>query len=155
MITLKGIKPVGMTQWNRKNFYLYGAVEPLTGESFFLEFSHLDTVCFQIFLEKLAAAYPEEVHIIQVDNGRFHQGQYLTVPENIILLFQPANTPEVNPIERLWLEIKRMLRWECFNSLQELREAVGVCLKKLSNKVVASITGWEFIIDALYVSGIS
>ncbi|NJL90761.1 MAG: IS630 family transposase, partial [Coleofasciculaceae cyanobacterium SM2_1_6] len=91
----------------------------------------------------------------QVDNGTFHQSQYLTVPENIILLFQPPNTPEVNPIERLWLEIKRMLRWECFNSLEELREALGVCLKKLSNKVVASITGWEFIIEALYVSGIS
>lgn len=102
VITLKGVKPVGRTQWSRKNFYLYGAVEPLTGESFFLEFSHLDTVCFQIFLEKLAATYPEEVHIIQVDNGAFHQSQYLTVPENIILLFQPPNTPEVNLIERLW-----------------------------------------------------
>jgi len=31
--------------------WLYGAVEPLTGESFFYEFTHLDTVCFEKFLE--------------------------------------------------------------------------------------------------------
>lgn len=45
LITLKGIKPIGLTQWKRDNFYLYGVVEPLTGQSFILEFTHLDTMC--------------------------------------------------------------------------------------------------------------
>ena len=40
--------------------------------------------------------------ILQVDNGRFHKGKDLIVPENIILLFQPPYCPELNPIERLW-----------------------------------------------------
>jgi hypothetical protein len=34
-LTLKGIKPVGKMQWQYKTFYLYGVVEPKTGESFF------------------------------------------------------------------------------------------------------------------------
>ncbi len=100
VITLKGVKPIGLTQWKRKTFYLYGVVEPLTGESFFLEFTHLDTVCFELYLEKFAAEYPEEIHIIQVDNGAFHLSRNLRVPPNIILLCQPPHTPEVNPIER-------------------------------------------------------
>lgn len=45
--------------------------------------------------------YPEDVHIIQLD-GSFHTTSKLKVPENIILLFQPAHCPELNPIERVW-----------------------------------------------------
>ncbi|MFH7024330.1 MAG: hypothetical protein ACHBN1_02745 [Heteroscytonema crispum UTEX LB 1556] len=34
LITLKGRKPIGSTQWKRDNFYLYGVVKPLTGHHF-------------------------------------------------------------------------------------------------------------------------
>jgi hypothetical protein len=53
-ITALGIKPIGKVQGNFKAYYLYGAVAPQTGESFWLEFSHLDGICFQMFLDKLA-----------------------------------------------------------------------------------------------------
>jgi len=48
-ITAVGVKPIGKVQWNFKAYYLYGAVAPQTGESFWLEFSHLDGLCFQVF----------------------------------------------------------------------------------------------------------
>lgn len=144
-----------MTQWKRDNFYIYGVVELLTGEYFALEFSHLDTVCFEIFLEKLAASYPEELDIIQLDNGAFHFSNYLQIPENIILLFQPPHTPEVNPIERLWSHLKKALKWECFQNLDELRDAVWKQLDKFTASQVKSIAGWDFILNALFVSGFS
>ncbi len=108
-----------------------------------------------MFLEKFAASYPEELHIIQVDNGAFHFSNYLQIPENIILLFQPPYTPEVNPIERLWKEIKKTLKWECFQTLDELREAVWKQLDKLTVTHIKSIAGWDFILSALFVSGFS
>lgn len=49
-ITLKGVKPTGDWQWKFKAFWLYGIIEPLTGESFFWEFSHVDSDCYQQFL---------------------------------------------------------------------------------------------------------
>ncbi len=155
VVTLKGVKPIGRVQWLRDNFYLFGVVEPLTGEHFFWEFSHLDTVCFQKFLQQLAHCYPDEFHIIQVDNGAFHCTQDLKVPENILLLFQPAHTPQVNPIERLWEELKKNLSWEIFDKLDELKVAVRQLLLELPKPVVASLTGWDFILEALSVSGIS
>jgi transposase len=100
-LTARGIKPQGKVQWDFIYLWLYGAVEPLTGEEFFYEFTHLDTVCFEKFLELFASKYPEDLHIIQVDNGGFHNSLNLSIPENIILLFPPAYSPEVNPIERL------------------------------------------------------
>ncbi|PSO55069.1 MAG: hypothetical protein BRC40_01860 [Cyanobacteria bacterium QH_8_48_120] len=34
----------------------------------------------------------------------------MTVPDNVVLLFQPPYCPEVNPIERVWQELKRWLQ---------------------------------------------
>ncbi len=141
-------------QWQYKTFYLYGVVEPQSGESFFFEFCHLDTICFEKFLELFSQTYPEDLHIIQVDNGSFHSSLQLQLPDNIILLFQPSHSPQLNPIERLWEEIKEKLSWELFDNLETLRVAVENILAKLSQKVIASVTGWDFILEALSVSGI-
>jgi putative transposase len=59
-------------------------------------------VCFEKFLELFAAAYPDDLHIIQLDKGGFHSSLNLNLPENVILFFGPAYSREVNPIERLW-----------------------------------------------------
>ena len=74
--------------------------------------SHLDGVCFEKFLEIFAQAYPKDIHIIQLDNSPGHQAGYITIPENVVLLFQPPHSPEVNMIERVWQEIKKWLKWE-------------------------------------------
>lgn len=153
-LTGKGIKPKGIVQWDFVYLWLYGVVEPLTGESFLYEFSHLDTICFEKFLELFAQKYPKDLHIIQLDNGGFHNSLNLNIPENVILLFQPAYSPEVNPIERLWEYIKEQLKWKTFDNLENLREAVEKSLGKLSKEIVASLTGWKFILDALFVADI-
>ena len=38
-------------------------------------------------------------YIIQLDNAAFHPAKKLEVPANIILLFQPPYSPELNPGE--------------------------------------------------------
>jgi hypothetical protein len=60
-ITVKGVKPLGCTQWPRKKFYLYGAIEVQTAESYFYEFSHLDSQCFQRFINQLSEEFSDIV----------------------------------------------------------------------------------------------
>jgi transposase len=148
-ITALGVKPIGKVQWNFKAYYLYGAVAPKTGESFWLEFSHLDSVCFQMFLEQLASKYPEHLNVIQLDNGRFHHSSSLKIPNNVILIFQPPYSPELNPIERVWQHIKQELSWEIYDDLDSLKEKVCAYLKEFSSEKIASITGWDYILSAL------
>ena len=83
-LTGRGIKPQGKVQWDFTYLWLYGVVEPLTGEGFFYEFTHLDTTCFEKFLELFASKYPLDLHIIQVDNGGFHNSLNLSLPENVM-----------------------------------------------------------------------
>ncbi len=107
--------------WRRENFYLYGAVEPATGESFFYEFSHLDSSCFQSFLNHFSQQFPDSLNLLQLDNGSFHKSLALNWQENVLPIFQPAHSPELNPIERLWEHFKQALRWENCNNLEQLR----------------------------------
>jgi putative transposase len=92
--------------------------------------------------------------VIQVDKVGFHSSLNLSLPENVILLFQPACTPEVNPIERLWGYVKEQLKWLRFDQIEELRAAVQKELNKLTLEVIASLTGWKFILEALSVVGV-
>lgn len=166
MITLRGVKPIKKVQWPRQAFYIYGLFEPETGDSFYYEFPVLNSDCFQIFLDGFSQTYPEDLHVIQLDpptpaavpqqpergglrQGRFHSGQDLIIPENVVLLFQPAHSPELNPAERVWEYIKSQLRWFNAVSLDELREKLDEIYAKLTNELIASLTGWRRILNSL------
>lgn len=150
-ITLRGVKPWGKVQWKFQATYIYGVVEPKTGEHFFYEFTHLNSQCFQIFLELVGQKFPDDILIIQLDNGGFHKARKLKIPDNIILMYQPSNCPESNPIEQVWQYLKRGLRWQLPANLEELRLLIRQQLERMTNKVIASITGRAYILEALSV----
>jgi transposase len=149
VLTALGIKPIRPVQFSYQSFYLYGAVEPQTGESFFLEFSHLDSDCFQLFLDQFSRAYPESLNVIQLDNGRFHKAQKLTIPDNVVLLFQPPYSPDVNPIERVWQSFKDKLGWLNFKNLDQLRKELDEIIRSILPDELASLTGFDFILTAI------
>lgn len=154
-MTAQGVKPVGQVQWQREAFYLYGIVEPKTGEHFFYAFSHLDRVCFEVYLKLVSEQFPHSLNIIQLDHAPAHTAKSLQVPENILLVFQPAHAPELNPIERLWQHLKSAFAWPNYDDLDQLRQALTQELQKLESQTVSSLTGGDFILDALSVAGIS
>ncbi len=94
------------------------------------------------------------MHIIQLDNGGLHKAKNLNIPDNIILLFQPPDCPQVNPIERLWAYLKEDFKWINFETIEELQATLTKNLNLLNERVIASITGWKFIIDALCLATI-
>jgi hypothetical protein len=72
-ITAKGVKPKGKVQWQFKATYLYGIVEPATGDHFFYEFTHLNSECFQVFLDLVSEQYKDCILIIQLDQAGAHK----------------------------------------------------------------------------------
>ncbi len=153
-ITLKGVKPVGDFQYNFKYLWLYGMVEPRTGETFFYEFSHLDAECFSQYLNLFSQAFPNELNIIQTDNAPAHTSDAVEIPDNVILFYQPPYCPEVNPIERVWEYIKGLLAWQNFQTLDELRARLDKILLSLSKDNFGYLTGWSWILTGLCLSGI-
>ncbi|MEG4330168.1 IS630 family transposase [Microcoleus sp. herbarium5] len=149
MITLKGIKPVGKKQWKRGNFYVYGVVEPSTGEQYYQEFSQLNHNCFQEFLNGFSQKYSDYFNLIIMDNGSFHKALLLDWHDHVMPIYLPAYSPELNPIERLWEHTKKDLKWENYSSLDKLKEQVDVIIKSLTNEEVLSLCGWDYILEAI------
>lgn len=153
-ITAKGVKPVGVVQWHREALYLYGIVEPHSGEHFFYEFSHLDSACFEVFLQQVSQQFPDSLNPIRLDNASAHTAKQIQIPDNILLIFQPPHAPELNPIERLWQHLKAKLAWSLYQTLEQLQEELTQQLQQLQRQTIASLTGWDYILNALSVAGI-
>ncbi|MDE0687391.1 MAG: IS630 family transposase [Candidatus Poribacteria bacterium] len=147
-ITLRGIKPVAEIDARYESIYLYGAVEPLTGERFFLEFSHITSECFQCFIEKFSEAFSESLNVLVLDNGRFHQAKSLEIPENIVFVFLPPYSRELNPIERLWQDIKAKLFVETYKTLGAMQAKVIEILGDYSDTAIAKLTSFSHFINA-------
>ncbi|MFH1327675.1 MAG: IS630 family transposase, partial [Candidatus Bathyarchaeota archaeon] len=129
-ITAYGTKPIQLVQFQFESYYIYGAVEPLTGENFFLEMPFLNSGCFQVFLNEFSHFYKNEFNILLLDNSSTHKASSLFIPDNIALLFLPPYSPELNPIERLWQYIKSKISLSLFESLEVLKQNVAEKLSK-------------------------
>ena len=103
----KGTRPQMVRQCEYKNAYIIGAVCPETGQAEGLICSHLNTQMMNIFLSQLSETLGENVQALLVwDGAGYHRSSTLEVPENITLVQLPAYSPELNPIELLWLYMK-------------------------------------------------
>jgi len=149
-ITAKGVKPIQKVQFQFESYYMYGAVELLTGEGFYLEMPGLNSTCFQVYLDELSAHFRDYFMIMLTDNASAHTAKRLIIPDNIVFLPFPAYCPELNPIERLWQYIKSKIDFALIKDLEALKQNIADILKnECSDSVVASIAGYSYIVDAV------
>jgi hypothetical protein len=150
LITAFGVKPVSPVLWKRDNFWLYGVVEPLSGWHFCQEYAHLNTECFQQFIDTLSQQLGEDIALIQMDQASPHVTNELRWPENIIPVCQPAHSPELNPIERVWQFIKQQLQGEVFTTLEQLRDRLQKVLDQITSEQICCLSSYNFILEALF-----
>jgi len=147
-ITARGVAPIALEYWRFEWVWLYGFVEPLTGESFFGEFSRLDRVCFEYVLDRFTEAYPEDMHVIQMDRSAVHTTPKLVVPENVAFCFQPAYSPELNPIEQLWSQLKGKLANRQWFDFDELRRELSHQIRTMTHAGLRSLMQRNSLLNA-------
>jgi len=148
-ITLKGVKPVGTFQQKFESFYVYGAVEPATGEGYFEEADRCNSATFGDYLKGFSRRFPDRLNLLLLDNGGHHTAKRLEVPDNVVPVFLPPYSPELNPIERVWQGMKDGVAWLTFDTLDPLREKVRELLSEHSRDRLQSLTGYGYILQAL------
>lgn len=142
-LTARGVKPVCPYHHKFENTYLYGAFSPITGSSLLLELPQCNTDWFQAFLNELSVLDKEEFKIVILDNGAFHKAKRLVIPENIALLFLPPYSPELNPAEKVWQEMKKHLCMKVFKTLQELQKELDHIIdERITPDKVKSLTSF-------------
>jgi len=147
-ITAKGIRPIISSEIKREYGYLFGMIEPLTGKDFMMEMPRLDTETMQVFMNEFEQEDAESLHLILVDNASPHTTEKLKTGENIVFIFLPASSPELNPIERFWKELKDWLSDYEPKTMKEVSKLISQGLKSFSEKTMSSITSFEYLMTA-------
>jgi len=104
-----GTRPEVAAQLIREYIYLYGAVSPKDGTCVYLIMPTSNTACFQAFLDVLARKFARQDILLVLDGAPNHRCGDLAVPANITLLYLPPYSPELNPKENLWDEIREKI----------------------------------------------
>jgi len=144
----KGVRPEVAHQLIREFTYLYGAVCPKDGTSAFLILPAADTECFQIFLNALAKKYSRSHVLIFVDGAGNHISGDLVVPGNITLSSLPAHSPELNPQENIWDEIReKIFKNYALKSMDEVYDKLeeAALYIERNRELVKSVSSFPYI----------
>jgi putative transposase len=128
---------------------VYGAVEPKTGDSFWLTgFQQCNGVNMNLYLAEFSKYLGTDIAIVGTDHAAWHTSQNLVIPKNIILVYIPPYTPEMNPIEQIWKEIRACgFKNEIFATLDKVHDRLDETIKNLPRETIKSITGRDWIMS--------
>jgi len=127
------VRPHAPSQVVRESTYIFAAVAPEQGLMTSLVLPSADTLMMNLFLEHVSHTFAAFFIVMQVDQASWHHSKALLIPENIRLIAQPAYSPEVNPVEHLWEELReKYLHNLVFSSMDPLVELLCKGLNELT-----------------------
>ena len=135
----QGIRPSIPSHYMLEYLYCYGAVDAQTVDSFFLIVGGCNTEWTNEFLRQVSQAYPDDYMLLVMDNAIWHKSTTLEIPSNVELAFIPPYTPEMNPIEQVWKEIrKRGFKNKAFQTLEAVIDKLQEVIQGLEKSVLKS-----------------
>lgn len=148
----KGIRPVVKSQIIRQYTYSYGAFSPKDGVCDLLILPSMTNQSMEAFLEELSLRHPDELILLICDNAPNHGKKRLKVPENILIFRLPPYSPELNPPEHIWDDMReKFFGNKAFNSMDAVEDKLIEASLFYENNpdIVKSITGFEWIVNTL------
>ena len=130
------------------NRYLFSAVSPLSGESFHLMgIDGMDTLATHVFLRELKKQHLDKTVIVVWDNAPCHRPTVHREIPGLIVLFLPPYSPELNPAERFFEEIRKATANQIFNSIAEQEVVIEKKLNTLADDTLGmkQLLGYEWI----------
>ena len=146
-----GVRPEVASQLIREYIYLYGAVSPKDGTCVYLIMPRSDTACFQAFLNVLSRKFAGQDILLVLDGAPNYRCSDLALPGNISLLFLPPYSPELNPKENLWDEIReKIFKNYALKSIDAVRAKLKKAILYIERhpKTVKSITSFPYILKS-------
>jgi transposase len=148
----KPFRPICRSMVSQEYTYAYAAVNVASGEVDSLILPHVNGACMQIFVDEVASRYLQDRIVMILDGAGWHQAKDLKVPANLRLLSLPPYSPELNPVEHLWEEIReKYFHNKVFESLDALENHLCNALHRteLDTEKTRSIVAWPWILKEL------
>lgn len=148
----KPSRPTVDNGYERQFVYVYGAVSPLEGQLDWMICDQMNTQAMGAFLGQVSAAHADDWIFMIVDGASSHVAKALIVPGNIRLIRLPPYSPELNPQEHVWDELReKQFPNRVFESLDGVREQLKTGLATLAADAqsLRSLTAWPWIVSII------
>jgi len=134
----------------REYTYAFAAVSPHDGAMDSLVLPLENTETMSLFLAEVGRRHPDEDILMVLDQAGWHVAAALDVPTNIKLIRLPAHSPELNPAEHIWREIRE--KWFAnlvFDSMEAVEDRLCQALRYLENNPLHTqpIVGFDWIVS--------
>jgi transposase len=144
------MRPQVSAQCVREFTYAFAAVSPSDGGLDSLVLPEVTAETMSLFLAEVTSRHPEDFILMFLDQAGWHQAKALVVPATMRLEWLPSYSPECNPVEHLWEEIRE--KWfanRLFQHLDAVEDTLVTALQVLERETerVRSITGFDWIIS--------
>ena len=104
--SFSGNRPAVAKQIIREYSYIYGSFSPIDGSSDMLVLPCMTSEAMNIFLKELSQRRSKQFILLICDGASNHNTQSLEIPVNIMIEHIPPLSPQLNPSENIWEEIK-------------------------------------------------
>jgi transposase len=142
------IRPVAPRQIVREYLYAFVAVCPALGRMTSLVVPYANTVMMNLFLAHRARDFDQHFVLMLLDQAGWHVSKSLAVPENIRLIPFPPHSPELNPVEHIWDDIREKgFHNQAFLSLDDVEDRLCEQLNALENEPhrLRSLTSFPYL----------
>jgi transposase len=150
---IKGERPPGVCDKRFESAYIFAAVRPSTGEDFALVLPRVSSAAMSAFLAGFAETVPTDTHVVMVlDQAGWHGAKDLVVPDCLTLVPLPSYSPELNPVERIWLYLRE--RYLSHRLLADYEAVVNACCDAW-NALVAEKGRIQSLTNYPYLNGVT
>ena len=127
--------------------HLFAAVQPATGQGFALVLPEVSTTAMQVFLDKFGETLAADEHaVMAVDQAGWHTAGALAVPVNVTLVLLPPYSPELNPVERVWLFLReRHLSHRLLAGYDAIVDALCKAWNQLTPERLHTLTSYPYL----------
>lgn len=146
------IRPTVGAQLIREYAYLFGAVSPKDGCHDTAVFEKANAGTMSAYLAQVEASHPGELILMVLDGAGWHKAKDLVIPNRIRLAFLPPYSPELNPEEQVWEEMReKFLANRVFPTLNAALEAAKEGLEAMANlpEALMRLAGRKWILRPL------
>jgi transposase len=146
----KGMRPDAPAQFVREYTYAFAAVSPTDGILDSLILPEVNSRTMSLFLAEVSSRHPNDFILMFMDRAGWHRAKDLKIPENINLSWLPPYSPQLNPVEHIWDEIReKYFANLVFHSMESVENTLCEALASLEKSPlkVAGLTGFEWIVS--------
>jgi putative transposase len=96
-----------------------------------------------------AAAFSDRFTLLLLANRGAHTAPRLTIPATGRCVFVPPYCPALNPIERVWRDLKDAVAWQQFLKVDAQQDEVAQVWRADDAPTLQSLTGYTDLVEAV------